>query len=125
MTTGVVEMTDQVRAVARRMYEAFNTRDLDAADAVFAADFVSHPLGTIGVEHVKRAWSGMHSMFPGIRVDVEDMIVDGDRAAVRTTLHGVPGGDGQPPPAMLEIFHVRDGRIAELWGMSTLSRPGR
>ncbi|NUW36321.1 nuclear transport factor 2 family protein [Nonomuraea sp. SMC257] len=116
-------MADHVRAVARRMYEAFNTRDVRAADEIFAADFVSHPLGTVGPESVKRAWSGMHAMFPGIMVEVEDMLVDGNRAAVRTTLRGLPDGDGQPPAAMLEIFHVRDGRIAELWGMSTLSRP--
>ncbi|MDR8412948.1 ester cyclase [Nonomuraea sp. 3-1Str] len=116
-------MTDDVRALGRRMYEAFNTRDVGAADALFAADFISHPMGTVGVESVKRAWSGMHATFPGMRVVVEDMLVDGDRAAVRTTLHGVTDDDGQPPPAMLEIFRVRDGRIAELWGMSTLRRP--
>lgn len=50
--------------------------------------------------------------------------MDADRVAVRTTLHGIPAGTGErPPPSMMEIFHVRDGRIAELRGMSTLHRP--
>lgn len=45
------------------------------------------------------------------------MVVEGDKAAVRTSVRGVPG---QQPPTMLEIFRVRDGRIAELWGLSSL-----
>jgi predicted ester cyclase len=99
-------MTDDVRAVAERMYEAFNGRDLAAAENIFAADFVS--------------------LFPDIRIIVEDMLVDADRAAVRTSLHGTPAGvEGQALPSMMEIFRVRDGRIAELWRLSSLSRPGR
>ncbi|GGV02406.1 hypothetical protein GCM10010211_82190 [Streptomyces albospinus] len=47
------------------------------------------------------------------------MLVEGDKAAVRTSVHGVPG---QQPPTMLEIFRVRDGRIPELWGLSCLRR---
>ncbi|MFC9285955.1 ester cyclase [Streptomyces sp. NPDC057052] len=119
------EMTDDVRALAQRMYEAFNTRDLTAAKAIFSADFVSHPLGTVGVDSVVKAWSGLHTMFPDIQVIVEDMLVDADKAAVRTSLHGIPAGGGeQALPSMMEIFRVRDGRIAELWGLSSLSRPG-
>jgi hypothetical protein len=34
-------------------------------------------------------------------------------------VHGVPG---EQPPTMLEIFRVHDGRIAELWGLSSLQR---
>jgi predicted SnoaL-like aldol condensation-catalyzing enzyme len=115
-----------VRAVGRRMYEAFNTHDFGAAETIFSADFVSHPLGTTGPGSVTKAWTGLHTMFPDIQVTVEDMLIDGDRAAVRTTLHGIPADAAeQPPPTMIEIFRVRDGRIAELWGVSTLSRPGR
>jgi predicted ester cyclase len=58
-------------------------------------------------------------MFPDVQVIVEDMLIDGDKAAVRTTLHGIPAGAAeQPPPTMIEIFRVHDGRIAELWGVS-------
>ncbi|MFF1546552.1 ester cyclase [Streptomyces sp. NPDC058291] len=118
-------MTDDVRALAERMYEAFNVRDLAAARAIFSADFVSHPLGTVGVDSVVKAWSGLHAMFPDIQVIVEDMLVDADKAAVRTSLHGIPAEvEEQALPSMMEIFRVRDGRIAELWGLSSLSRPG-
>jgi predicted SnoaL-like aldol condensation-catalyzing enzyme len=119
-------MTDDVEAVAQRMYEAFNTRDLTKAEAIFSADFVSHPLGTVGVESVIKAWSGLHAMFPDIQVVVEDMLVDADRAAVRTSLRGIPAGaEEQALPSMMEIFRVRDGRVAELWGLSSLNRSGR
>ncbi|MFB8183417.1 ester cyclase [Streptomyces sp. NPDC055966] len=117
-------MTHDVRATAQRMYEAFNARDFAAAETIFSADFVSHPLGTIGVDSVVKAWSGLHTRFPDIQVIVEDMVVDADKVAVRTTLHGVLAGavEDQSPPSMMEIFRVKDGRIAELWGISTLNR---
>lgn len=112
-------MTDDVRAVARRMYEAFNTRDYGAAAEIFMADFYSHPLGTAGPESVAQAWQRFHEAFPDVQVVVEDMVVAEGKAAVRTSVHGIPG---QPPPIMLEMFRVRNGRIAELWGLSALRR---
>ncbi|MGW0886352.1 ester cyclase [Streptomyces sp. NPDC002671] len=116
-------MTHDVRAIAQRMYDAFNSRDLAAAETIFSAGFVSHPLGTIGVDSVVKAWNRLHTAFPDIQVTVEDMLVETGKAAVRTTLRGIPAGvEGQPSPSMMEIFRVQDGRIAELWGISTLNR---
>jgi predicted SnoaL-like aldol condensation-catalyzing enzyme len=112
-------MTDDARAVARRMYEAFNTHDHAAAERIFTTDFYSHPLGTTGPAGVTRSWQRFHDAFPEATVVVEDMVIEGDRVAVRTTVHGVSDED---PPTMLEIFRVRDGRIAELWGLSSLRR---
>lgn len=65
------------------------------------------------------AWQRLHEAFPEAQVVVEDMVVEGDTAAVRTSVHGIPS---QQSPTMLEIFRVRDGRIAELWGLSSLRR---
>jgi len=113
-------MTADVRAVAKRMYDAFNTYDHNAADHIFTADFYSHPMGTTGPRSVTRSWQRFHDMFPDAQVVVEDMVVEGDKAAVRTSVHGVPG---EQPPTMLEIFRVQHGRIAELWGLSSLQRP--
>jgi predicted SnoaL-like aldol condensation-catalyzing enzyme len=112
-------MTDEVRAAARRMYAAFNARDHTAAEVIFTTDFYSHPLGTTGPESVTRSWQRFHEAFPDAQIVVEDMVVEGNTAAVRTSVRGVPG---QQPPTMLEIFRVRDGRIAELWGLSSLRR---
>ncbi|MEV4114154.1 nuclear transport factor 2 family protein [Nonomuraea sp. NPDC049695] len=112
-------MIEDLRAAARRMYDAFNTHDHAAAAEIFTADFYSHPMDTTGPESVTRSWQRFHETFPEARVVVEDMIVEGDTVAVRTSVHGIP--DTQPP-TMLEMFRVRDGRIAELWGLSSLRR---
>jgi predicted SnoaL-like aldol condensation-catalyzing enzyme len=114
-------MSNEVRDAALRMYAAFNAHDHEAADSIFTADFYSHPLGTTGPAGVTRSWQRFHDTFPDAQVIVEDMLVEGDRAAVRTSVHGV---SDKQAPTMLEIFRVRDGRIAELWGLSALRRDG-
>ena len=112
---------DEVRALAYRMHEAFNTGNLAAADEIFAPGFVSHPLGTTGAESIKRAWSSMQQRFPGLRSVVEDVLVDGDKAAIRSTLHGVEQTASKRLPEIIEVYRVENGRIAELWGVTTLA----
>jgi predicted SnoaL-like aldol condensation-catalyzing enzyme len=112
-------MTADVRAVAQRLYAAFNAHDHAAAKDIFAADFYSHPMGTTGPDSVVSSWQRFHDAFPDAHVVVEDIVVEGDTAAVRTSVHGVPGQQ----PTMLEIFRVRDGRVTELWGLTSLRRP--
>ena len=122
-------MTDdvhEVRAVGLRMYEAFNGRDLAALETVLAPDFVSHPLRTTGIGAVADAWSKMFAAHPDSQVTVEDMLVDHDRVAVRSVLHGLSNSapDGAAPaPIMMEIFRVQHGLIAELRGLSRHGRP--
>ena len=105
--------------VARRMSAAFNARDLDAVTDIFADDFYSHPLDG-GREDVRRSWSAMLGKHPGIHTRIEDVLVDQDRAAIRSTVHGLP--ETNEPPQILEIIRIRDGKIVELWGLSTMVR---
>jgi predicted SnoaL-like aldol condensation-catalyzing enzyme len=112
---------DEVRALGYRMHEAFNTGNLAAADEIFAPGFVSHPLGTVGAESVKRSWSSMQRRFPELRSVVEDVLVDGDKAAMRSTLHGVQPTASRRLPEIIEVYRVENGRIAELWGVTTLA----
>ncbi|WP_392667970.1 ester cyclase [Streptomyces sp. LN785] len=117
-------MTDEARTLGQDMYVAFNARDLTALEAILAVDSVSRPLGTTGVAAVSRAWSGLFVACPEVRVTVEDMLVDRDKVAVRSVLCGISGGAPDTAPTMMEIFRVRHGRIAELWGLSSLARHG-
>ncbi|WP_436528756.1 ester cyclase [Actinoplanes sp. HUAS TT8] len=114
-------MTDQARAAALRMYAAFNDRDHAAAPQIFTDDFYSHPLGTTGPQSIADAWQRLHDTFPEVRVEVEDLVIDGDTVAARLTMHGLP----DQTPMLLEMYRVRDGRIAELWALTSMIRPNR
>lgn len=106
MTTG--------QALAHRMHEAFNNNDFDVVDEIFAPDFFSHPLGITGPAAVKAAWQAVRARHPELRTVVEDVVVDGDRVAMRSTLTGESG-------TIMEIFRVAGGRITELWGVTSLA----
>jgi predicted SnoaL-like aldol condensation-catalyzing enzyme len=108
----------EASALVQRMQECFNTRRFDQADGLHAPGFVSHPLGTTGFEAGKAAWHMLTARFPGIRVVAQDILVDGDKAAVRSIVEGIaaPGG---AQPMLFEIFRIDDGRFAEMWGAST------
>jgi predicted SnoaL-like aldol condensation-catalyzing enzyme len=110
---------DDMKALVARMYAAANSGNIDEADHIFAADFHSHPLGTTGVEPIKDAWRAILAKHPDLHAVVEDLLVDGDRIAVRSTVRGTTGDD-RPHPTIMEMIRVEDGRIAELWGISNL-----
>jgi predicted SnoaL-like aldol condensation-catalyzing enzyme len=108
---------DDASTLVRRMQECFNTRRFDQAAELHTPDFFSHPLGTTGFEAGKAAWRTLTARFPGIRVVAQDILVDGDRAAVRSTVEGITPDDAARP-MLFEIFRIDDGRFAEMWGAS-------
>ncbi|WP_067895107.1 ester cyclase [Nocardia vaccinii] len=108
---------DDPGTLVRRMLECFNTRRFDNADELMAPDFYSHPLGATGFEAGKNAWHSLVTRFPDIRIVPEDILVDGEKVAVRSSVAGIPRPEGGPPPMMIEIFRIADGRIAENWAV--------
>jgi predicted SnoaL-like aldol condensation-catalyzing enzyme len=102
------------RALAYRMHEAFNTRNFEAVDDIFAPEFFSHPMGTSGAGHVKETWGAMSEKFPDMHSVVEDVGAEGDLVCLRATVSGFSAED----VTLMEMFRVADGRIAELWGAS-------
>jgi predicted ester cyclase len=103
-------------AVVERMYSAANDRDYDTVPEIFARDFYSHPLRQVGFEPIRAAWRTIFERFPELRVTPQRMIATGDQVAVWSTIENVPG-----EPEMMELIRVADGRIAELWGLSSLA----
>lgn len=110
---------EDASALVRRLHECFNTRQFDQAAGLHTPGFFSHPLGTTGFEAGKVAWRMLVARFPGIRVVAQDILVDGDKAAVRSVVEGIAAPDGGAQPVLIEIFRFDDGRFAETWGVST------
>jgi len=118
-----------VRAACKALW---SDHDLDKADDYYAADFVAHypsvgmPPVVPGPEGVKELARSILGSFPDYHETVEDLVVDGDRVAVRLTLRGTNTGplpDGSITGKPIEftdmtIVRIADGKIVELWGLS-------
>ncbi|GLY83511.1 ester cyclase [Actinoallomurus iriomotensis] len=109
---------DEAKTLVHRMQECFNTRRFDQAADLHTPDFFSHPLGSTGFEAGRDAWRTLVARFPDVRVVAQDILVDGDKVAVRSSVEGIAAPDGVAPPTLIEIFRISDGRFAEAWGIT-------
>ena len=121
------------KALARRSFEAFNQRDLSAADEIYAPSYMLHspiapPDLPIGSEGVRQQHAGYLAAFPDEQITVEDLIAEGDRVAVRVTVRGTHRGIfmGVAPtgrPVALEaitIYRVDAEKIVEDWTIADI-----
>jgi predicted ester cyclase len=103
-----------MKTLGYRIYDAFNARDIAAAEELFAPDFVSHAAGTVG--GVRASLTRLFTKYPDFHVVVEDLLVDGDKFALRMTIQGIPRAPEGPEPTMMEFFRTENGRVVEVWG---------
>jgi steroid delta-isomerase-like uncharacterized protein len=113
------------QAAVRRFYEeVFNARNLDALDELLAPDGVDHTFGSQNTEQAKQFFTMVHQAFPDLRVEVHDVIAEGDLVAARVTYTGTHQGEFLGIPATgkqtrtngVDFFRMQDGRQAEHWG---------
>src|SRR4051794_3665065 len=80
---------DELRAAARRFFdEVWNKGNVGEADMFLAEGFVSHntlDVRIVGPGEYGRAVSDYRAAFPDLHTTLEDVLVDGDRVAVRGT----------------------------------------
>ncbi len=110
------------KALAFRVYEAINTQDIATLDELFDPHIIRHAMGEVGIESARSAVTNAFATFPQTRFVIEDLIAEGDKVALRVTIHGVPFPPGGPLPLIMEIFRIENGRVAEIWGAGTLHR---
>ncbi len=100
-------------------------------DRFFAAGFVSHnnpPGFPPGVDGVRQFFAMFHDAFPDAAVRIDELVADGDRVAVATTLTGTHQGElmGVAPTGRsvsvtgIDIVRIEDGRIAEHRGLTDI-----
>ncbi len=121
------------KALACRSFEAFNQRDLSAADEIYAPSYVLHsPIAPsdlpIGSEGVRQQHADYLAAFPDAQITIEDLIADGDRVAVRVTVRGTHQGTflGMAPTGRwvaleaITIYRVDAGKIVEDWTIADI-----
>jgi predicted ester cyclase len=119
-------MSEQNKALVRKIYQATETGDASILDSVVTDDLIEHPLNPgqePGREALKQIFSGFRVLVPDLRITVEDIIASGDRAAVRSTVTGTPAGPylGVDPAGRsmrfeaIDIWRIQDGLVAEGW----------
>jgi steroid delta-isomerase-like uncharacterized protein len=121
---------EATRALIERLHELWSVGDLAAIPAVYASNFVAHmPKGwgktepRDGHDGIRRAIERLRAAFPDWVEHVDDILIDGDKAAVRYHSTGTNLGAFEGRPATgrrlsvdeLSIFCIADGRVAEQW----------
>ena len=121
-------MSDENKAVVRRYYrEVWERGDLRVVDEIFAADVELHMAGIpedpFGPAPVKQLAAMARTAFPGLRVTIEDLIVEHDKVVATVSLHGPHDGTTQgvsPQEATaiwrrIDVFRLHRGLIVEHW----------
>ncbi len=118
--------TEANKALIRRLFEeGFHSGKLVVVDEVFHPNFVdrSTPEQPPGTEGVKDYISMVRTGFPDISITIEDLVAEEERVVVRTTWRGTHLGEyegiaptgKQVTRSMIQIFHVKDGKLLEEW----------
>jgi steroid delta-isomerase-like uncharacterized protein len=92
-----VSKEEKNKAILRQKHveELFNKGNLAVADEIISAEYIYHsPTGEIkGPEGVKQMVTVFRTAFPDGRFMIDDMVVDGDKVAVRYTMTGTFKGE--------------------------------
>src|SRR5262249_23276810 len=118
-------MSEQHKALVRKIYQATESGDAVILDAVVTDDVIEHPLNPgqpPGREALKQIFGGFSVLVPNLRITVED-IAAGNRAHGRSTVTGPPAGPylGVAPAGRpmrfeaIDIWRIEDGLVAEGW----------
>ncbi len=126
---------EQKKAVVRQFLEqAMNTGEVERLPDIISPDYVEiylnkvHKLGLAGAE---RHVLGVRTVFPDLRVTVDQQICQGDWVATRLTARGTQRGAwlGTAPTGRaleltgINLNRVVDGRIVEHIGAANLFAP--
>ncbi|SDY47749.1 Predicted ester cyclase [Collimonas sp. OK242] len=119
-TTHVIENN---KLLIRRLYEdCINQGKLGLLTELVADDFVGSP-GEQGAAEFARGIAAVRTGFPDVQFELEDLIAEGDRVAVRWRFQATHGGPfagrvashARVTQTANVIFQIRDGKIARAW----------
>ena len=127
-------MTAQLNKERVRRYldEVWNEGDIEGSAAYLAPGYRRH-LGPgvepLDVDGQRVRLQGFRTAFPDVKLEIEQMVAEGDLVAFRFTLTGTHLGpfQGIDPTGVkvnvpgLDLVRLRDGRLTEHWGGADLA----
>jgi predicted ester cyclase len=120
------------RALWRHLVEQWNKGKVAAMavlDETNAPDIVFHTANgrdLRGINEVKQMFSGIYDALPDNHMTIDDIVVEGDKAAVRYTttgthkgaLMGIPPTNKKVTMSVIGIDRVVNGKFVEIWERS-------
>ncbi len=113
------------KEVVRTFFEIYNTHDYALALECLAKNYLDHSLPCVrSVDDAIAILQSTHRSFPDIRVVIDDLIGEDDQVVFRGRFSATHLGEFLGHPATgakvefeaIEIFKVKELKIAESWG---------
>jgi predicted ester cyclase len=118
--------------VRRELEEVFTQGNLDAAEEIYAPNYISHETATAvrpasedihGVEAGRQIAAARREAFPDLTYTIEDQVAEGDKVATRFRARGTHLGElaGHAPTGKevevrgINMCRIEGGKIAEHW----------
>jgi len=115
--TGCQQQKDyskEYKPILDKIVDAWNGRNIDSLDAIFAPDFVrivNNRAGVKGVEGLKKAIEDLRTAYPDLKLTLDNVVYGENSMANRWVLTGTNTGPGQMPPT---------GKSVNVWGESII-----
>jgi predicted ester cyclase len=115
-------VSEELKDVVRDYYaRVINGRDLDAVEKFFVDERM--------VEGVRAGCFRYFESFPDMHVALDELIAEGDRVFLRSTLTGTHDGEYKGIPATgrhvatecAEVFRIADGRFVGYWCLTNVA----
>lgn len=121
-------MSEENKAIVRRLYEAINSGDYPAIEGVISDAFVDHeelPGFAPTKEGTLQFFKALRESFPDARMNVDDMIAEGEKVSVRATMTGTHRGEFMGIAAtgkrvnvpLSDYMRLENGKLVEHWGV--------
>ena len=116
------------KAIVRRFIEGvYNQGDLSWVDELIAPNYANEQRGIRGPEEYKqRTIENSNTFMADGKITIEEMIAEGDKVVIRSTVTGTHKGEFRGTPAsdksvvlpVIFIHRVEGGRVAERWNQA-------
>jgi steroid delta-isomerase-like uncharacterized protein len=126
---GVLVSTEDNKAVIRRLIEeVYNQGNLDVVDELMAPDIFDHaavPEHQHGIDGFKHVIEWVRTFSSDVHYDIDDIIAEGDKVAVRMTQSGTHTGTVRgilPTGKSFSVdyvhwFRLEGEKVAEMWAV--------